>query len=62
MDAGAYFVPNQMNFSHGRPAVVMTRGGRPELLRDRESFDDIVRLDRLAMGQFHQADESVIGA
>ncbi len=48
MDAGAYFVPNQMNFSHGRPAAVMTRSGRYEVLRDRETFDDIVRLDRNA--------------
>ena len=47
MDAGAYFVPNQMNFSHTRPAAVMIAEGRPHVLRDRESFGDIVRLDRL---------------
>ena len=47
MDAGAYFVPNQMNFSHARPAAIMIAEGRPHVLRDRESFGDVVRLDRL---------------
>jgi diaminopimelate decarboxylase len=45
MDAGAYFIPNQMNFSNPRPAVVMVRNGQTSLLRQRESFQDIVRLD-----------------
>ena len=45
MDAGAYFIPNQMNFSNPRPAVVMVRDGQTLLLRQRESFQDIVRLD-----------------
>ncbi len=45
MDAGAYFVPNQMNFSNPRPAVVMVRDGQTSLLRHRESFEDIIRLD-----------------
>ena len=47
MDAGAYFIPNQMNFSHPRPPVVMVNNGGSSLLRRRESFDDIVRLDQL---------------
>ena len=47
MDAGAYFIPNQMNFSHPRPPVVMVHNGGSSLLRHRESFDDIVRLDQL---------------
>ncbi len=47
MDAGAYFIPNQMNFSHPRPAVVMVDAGRVTTLRRRESFDDVVKLDRL---------------
>ncbi len=47
MDAGAYFVPNQMNFSHARPGAIMIAAGRPHVLRDRESFGDVVRLDRL---------------
>jgi diaminopimelate decarboxylase len=46
MDAGAYFVPNQMNFSNPRPAAVMVADGQARLLRERESFDDMVRLDR----------------
>jgi len=45
MDAGAYFVPNQMNFSNPRPAAVMVKDGSATLIRRRESFDDIVRLD-----------------
>jgi diaminopimelate decarboxylase len=60
MDAGAYFVPNQMNFSHGRPAAVMVRSGRHELLRERETFDDIVSLDRTTR-QFHQAAQAAVG-
>jgi diaminopimelate decarboxylase len=47
MDAGAYFVPNQMNFSNPRPSVVVIEQGRARLARRRESFDDIVRLDEL---------------
>ena len=47
MDAGAYFVPNQMNFSHARPGAIMIEAGRPHVLRDRESFADVVKLDRL---------------
>jgi diaminopimelate decarboxylase len=45
MDAGAYFVPNQMNFSNPRPAAVMVDEGRDWVIRERESFEDIVRLD-----------------
>lgn len=50
MDAGAYFIPNQMNFSYPRPAAVMVENGQSSLLRQRESFDDVVRLDRLESG------------
>jgi diaminopimelate decarboxylase len=59
MDAGAYFVPNQMNFSHVRPAVVMTRSGRHELLRERETFDDIVSRDRTTTRQLHDGNLAV---
>ena len=51
MDAGAYFIPNQMNFSHPRPAVVMVDAGRATVVRERESFDDVVRLDQCAMAE-----------
>jgi diaminopimelate decarboxylase len=47
MDAGAYFIPNQMNFSFPRPSVVLTESGRHELIRSRESFENIVGLDIL---------------
>jgi diaminopimelate decarboxylase len=45
MDAGAYFIPNQMNFSNPRPAVVSVESGKAQLVRQRESFEDVVRLD-----------------
>jgi diaminopimelate decarboxylase len=45
MDAGAYFIPNQMNFSNPRPAVVSVENGEAQLVRQRESFEDVVRLD-----------------
>lgn len=45
MDAGAYFVPNQMNFSNPRPAAVLVSGTESSVIRERESFEDIVRLD-----------------
>jgi diaminopimelate decarboxylase len=46
MDAGAYFVPNQMNFSNPRPAAVMVKDGRAVEIRRRESFENIVQLDQ----------------
>ncbi len=45
MDAGAYFIPNQMNFSNPRPAAVMLVNGSPRLIRQREAFQDLVQLD-----------------
>jgi diaminopimelate decarboxylase len=48
MDAGAYFVPNQMNFSNPRPAAVMVQGGEATLIRSRETFEDIVVHDGVA--------------
>jgi diaminopimelate decarboxylase len=47
MDAGAYFVPNQMNFSNPRPAAVMVYQGHHELIRRRETFEDVVAGDGL---------------
>lgn len=46
MDAGAYFVPNQTNFSNPRPAAVMLEAGGARLIRRREEFADLCRLDR----------------
>jgi len=47
MDAGAYFVPNQMNFSNPRPAAIMVHKGEHRLLRGRETFEDVVARDQL---------------
>lgn len=47
MDAGAYFIPNQTNFSNPRPAIVRSADGSHNIVRERESFDDVVRLDRV---------------
>lgn len=46
MDAGAYFIPNQTNFSNPRPAAVMVREGRAEVIRERETFEHVVARDR----------------
>lgn len=48
MDAGAYFVPNQMNFSHPRPAAVMVEHGQERVIRRRESFEDVIALDEVS--------------
>lgn len=45
MDAGAYFIPNQMNFSHPRAGVVMLRDGAVTSIRRPERFEDIIALD-----------------
>jgi diaminopimelate decarboxylase len=45
MDAGAYFIPNQTNFSNPRPGIVAVENGSARLVRTPESFADIVRLD-----------------
>jgi len=54
MDAGAYFIPNQMNFSNPRPSAVLIEGGRAHLVRGRETFEDMVRLDPLASREPHR--------
>jgi diaminopimelate decarboxylase len=45
MDAGAYFIPNQMNFSNPRAAAVLVDRAAARTIRRREAFDDVVRLD-----------------
>ena len=47
MDAGAYFIPNQMNFSFPRPSAMMINGTTIREIRSRETYADIVRLDAL---------------
>ncbi len=45
MDTGAYFVPFSTSFSFPRPAIVMVDDAGVRLVRERERFTDIVRLD-----------------
>jgi diaminopimelate decarboxylase len=45
LDAGAYFVPYQTNFSFPRPAIVIVERGRARLLRRAERFADLVAFD-----------------
>jgi diaminopimelate decarboxylase len=45
MDAGAYFVPYQTNFSYPRPAITMIERGRARLLRRAERFADLIAFD-----------------
>ncbi len=49
MDTGAYFIPNQMNFSNPRSAVVLVNNGEHTLIRQREKFEDIVALDNIEL-------------
>ncbi len=45
MDAGAYFIPNQKNFSNPRSAAVIVESGSARIIRERESFENIIQLD-----------------
>lgn len=45
MDAGAYFVPFATSFSYPQPAIVALDGGKEQLLRRAETFDDLVTFD-----------------
>jgi len=45
MDSGAYFIPNQMNFSNPRTAVFMIDEGQVKCIREQEQFEDIIRHD-----------------
>ena len=45
MDAGAYFIPNQMVFSNPRPPIVSVHNGGCTVVRKRETFEDIVQAD-----------------
>jgi diaminopimelate decarboxylase len=56
MDAGAYFVPNQMNFSHPRPAAVMVENGEERVIRRRESFEDVIALDAISPAAAYQSE------
>jgi diaminopimelate decarboxylase len=58
MDAGAYFIPNQMNFSNPRAAAVIVRDDVAKLSRARERFEDIVALDDLSCGNLNAIDSA----
>lgn len=46
MDAGAYFISNQQTFSNPRPAIAMVSNGQATLLRERETFENMIERDR----------------
>ncbi len=48
MDAGAYFTSFANDFSFPRPAIVMVDEGRKQMIRERETFDDLIRKDVLS--------------
>jgi diaminopimelate decarboxylase len=48
MDAGAYFIPNQMNFSNPRPPAVIVREGQVRLTRVAETFENMIGLDTVS--------------
>jgi diaminopimelate decarboxylase len=44
--SGAYCLAMSSNYNHApRPAVVLVMGGKPRLIRRRETYDDLMRLD-----------------
>ncbi len=47
MDAGAYFISFSTNFSFPRPAVVMVSDGKHWVLREKEGYEDMTRLDHV---------------
>ncbi len=56
MDAGAYFVAYQTNFSFPRPAIVMVEGVSARLLRRAERFRDLTAFDSPADSQGEDQD------
>ncbi len=46
VDAGAYFTSHTTNFSFPRPPVIMVSEGKHWVIRERESYDDKIRLDK----------------
>lgn len=45
MDTGAYFVSTSNNFAYPRPPVVMAKDGEVRVIREGESFEDLIRKD-----------------
>jgi diaminopimelate decarboxylase len=46
MDSGAYFTSWESSFSFPRPAIIAVSDSGVKLIRERETFDDMVSLDR----------------
>ncbi len=47
MDSGAYFTSWESNFGFPRPAVVALKNGAIDLIRRRETFDDMINRDKI---------------
>jgi diaminopimelate decarboxylase len=45
MDAGAYFTSFSTDFSFPRPAIVAAAAGKARVLREKATFNDLIRLD-----------------
>jgi len=48
MDAGAYFISFSNSFSFPKPAIVLVSKGNHQVIRMRESFDQMVAMDRFS--------------
>lgn len=46
MDTGAYFIATSSNFSYPRPPILMVKNGKTQLIREGESYDDLIRKDK----------------
>jgi diaminopimelate decarboxylase len=51
MDTGAYFTSLGNNFAGPRPAIVMVERGKEELIRRRETFEDLFSRDVIWKGE-----------
>jgi diaminopimelate decarboxylase len=45
MDAGAYFTSTATNFGGPRPGVVLLEGPEARLVRRRETYEDLARVE-----------------
>ena len=51
MDTGAYFTSLGNNFAGPRPAVVMIEDGKAHLIKERETFSEMIRRDKFFTDQ-----------
>lgn len=45
MDSGAYFTSWESSFSHPLPAIITVSGGKHQLIRKRETFEEMIQRD-----------------